>query len=68
MKNSYQFKKINGFWKFAFFPVQLISGETVWLKKYFVAGSRFGGINRFAVGHQKFEIRYSRESARLAGN
>ena len=60
-----QFRKINCFWKFAFLPSELVSGETVWLKFYYIAGTRFGCSNRYDCGKTKYEIKYSKESARL---
>lgn len=68
MKKSAEFKKNNGFWVFAWLPTELISGETVWLKYYFVGGSRHGVSNRFDRGDSRYELKYSCESARATGN
>lgn len=62
-KNNY--RKINGFFCFAWLPTELTSGETIWLKKYYIAGTRFGCSNRYDCGKTKYEIKYSKESARL---
>lgn len=55
-------KKEFGFLKFAFWPTQLISGNFIWFKFYFVAGRRFGGLNRYSVSHKKFELKYELDS------
>lgn len=51
-------KKQFGFYKFAFLPTKLTNGEIIWLKKYFIAGQQHGCLNRYAVGHQNFELKY----------
>ncbi|MFM9826311.1 hypothetical protein [Flavobacterium sp.] len=58
-----QFRKIHGFWKFAFLPTELVSGETIWLKFHYIAGIHFVCSNRNDCGKKTFEIKYSKESA-----
>lgn len=67
MTKNNQYRAVNGFWAFAFLPTELISGETVWLSWYWIAGRRHGGKNRYETGNSKHELKYSQESARLAG-
>lgn len=60
------YKQKNGFWKFAFLPTRMVSGETVWLKYFFVAGEKHGAKNRYSIGSKRLELKYSKESARLS--
>lgn len=52
-------KKTDGFHKFALFPTRLTSGEYIWLRKYFIGGKKHGVLNRYSVGHKKYELLYS---------
>jgi hypothetical protein len=60
-----QFRKINGFWKFAFLPTILTNGDSVFFDWYWIPGEKFGCQNRYSVKHKRFELKYSKESARL---